>query len=168
MGSRVLTQATAARTTEIDPVRRPLEWVTLALTDGETIVESRRMPGATTAELYDLTIGTPGGDRRRLVLRWFADEAFLREEPEALDRQVAALTALASPNARVVPAPRLIASGPAGMLMTHLPGYVELDPPDPVALRELSDSIHAVDPGPLRAYRYAGYHEGAGLARPSW
>jgi aminoglycoside phosphotransferase (APT) family kinase protein len=157
--------------TQVDPHRSErgyLEWLAIELPAGETVIEARPLAGATTAELYDLTVGRPGGPERRLVLRWYADQDFLRGEPGIVEREVAALRALAVAGTSGVPAPELVASGPAAILMTHLPGRIELDPPDPAALLDMLDSIHRVDPGPLRAHRYVGYHEGVELARPSW
>ena len=102
------------------------------------------------------------------VLRWYDDGRFLEDEPEAIARESAALTALAGSG---VPAPRLIAASeraPAALLMTRLAGSPDLDIPDPAAIIDLLEAIHAVTPGPAARWSYHGYHEGRDLARPGW
>jgi aminoglycoside phosphotransferase (APT) family kinase protein len=102
------------------------------------------------------------------VLRWYDDGLFLEDEPEAIAREVAALTALAGSG---IPAPRLIAASeraPAALLMTRLAGSPHLDIPDPAAIIDLLEAIHAVIPGLAARWPYHGYHEGRDLARPGW
>jgi aminoglycoside phosphotransferase (APT) family kinase protein len=118
-----------------------------------------RLPGNTSTVLV---LG--GGE----VLRWYDDGRFLEEEPEAIAREAAALTAL---DGSGVPAPRLIAASeraPAALLMTRLAGSPDLDIPDPVAIVDLLATIHAVSPGGLARWSYRGYHEDRDLARPGW
>ncbi len=102
-----------------------------------------------------------------LVLRWYGGGIFLEVEPDAIAREVAVLTALATTS---VPAPRLVAWGedPPVVLTTLVPGETRTDLPDPGALRAVLDAIHAVDPGPLTAWTYRGYHLGTDLRRPAW
>ncbi len=52
--------------------------------------------------------------------------------------------------------------------MTRLAGSPDLDIPDPAAIIDLLEAIHAVPPGPLTRWSYHGYHEGRDLARPGW
>jgi aminoglycoside phosphotransferase (APT) family kinase protein len=102
-----------------------------------------------------------------LVLRWYGDGTFLEAEPDALAREVAVLTALATTS---VPAPRLVAwsDDPPALLTTLVPGEARMDLPDPGVLVAMLDEIHGVDPGPLRGWTYRGYHEGVDLRRPGW
>jgi len=102
-----------------------------------------------------------------LVLRWYGSGPFLEVEPDAIGREVAALTALATTS---VPAPRLVAWSvdPPVVLTTVVPGETRTDLPDPGALRAVLHAIHALEPGPLSAWTYRGYHEDAGLRRPAW
>ena len=105
-----------------------------------------------------------GGD----ILRWYDDGQFLEEEPDAITREIAALTALAGSG---IPAPRLIAASqraPAAVLMTRLAGSPDLGIPDPAAITGLLEAIHAVPPAALARWSYRGYHEDRHLARPSW
>ena len=52
--------------------------------------------------------------------------------------------------------------------MTRLAGSPDLDIPDPAAIVDLLEAIHAVPPGPVARWSYHGYHEGRDLARPGW
>lgn len=118
----------------------------------------RQLATATTAELYAVD---------DLVLRWYATGTFLDVEPDALAREVAALTALAE---TPVPAPRLVAwsEDPPALLMTRLPGEHGLDARGPGAVQDLLDTIHAVKPGGIARWTYRGYHEGRDLPAPRW
>jgi aminoglycoside phosphotransferase (APT) family kinase protein len=135
------------------------------------VVAARDLPGATSSALYDLTTMTRLGAKRHLVLRWYADDAFFVDEPRAIEREAAALEALAGTD---VPAPRLVGvlprdgSAPAAILMTHLTGSASFELASPGEVTELLETIHAVDPRPLAGYRYRGYHEGFDLIRPAW
>ncbi|HEX7346311.1 MAG TPA: aminoglycoside phosphotransferase family protein [Candidatus Limnocylindrales bacterium] len=118
----------------------------------------RLIPTATTADLFVVD---------DLVLRWYGDVDFLIVEPDALEREVAALTSLAD---TTVPAPRLVAwtEAPPALLMTHLDGEHRSEPTDPAAVGALLDAIHRVEPGPLARWSYRGYHEGVDLPPPAW
>ena len=129
-------------------------WLTA---NGVTPSDVRPMPG-TTAALFAID---------GLVLRWYEGGSFLEVEPDAVVREVAALTALAGTR---VPAPRLVAwsPDPAAVLMTLVPGEHRLDAAGASAVLTVLDAIHAVDPGPFAAWSYRGYHEGHDLPRPRW
>jgi aminoglycoside phosphotransferase (APT) family kinase protein len=118
----------------------------------------RRIEAATTADLYAI------GD---LVLRWYARGTFLVEEPDALRREAAALTALAD---TLVPAPRLVAwsQDPPALLMTRVPGEHALDAGEPRAVLDVLDAVHAVETSGLGPWTYRGYHEGRDLPAPRW
>lgn len=102
-----------------------------------------------------------------LVLRWYGSGTFLEVEPDAIAREVAALTALAD---TFVPAPRLVtwSDDPPVVLTTLVPGEHRMDLPDAGALRAVLEAIHGLDPAPLSAWTYRGYHEGVDLRRPAW
>jgi aminoglycoside phosphotransferase (APT) family kinase protein len=118
----------------------------------------RRLETATTADLFAID---------DLVLRWYAGGTFLDAEPDALRREVAALTALAGTR---VPAPRLVAwsAEPPAVLMTRLAGGHRLDVGDPGMVGVLLERIHGVDPEPFARWSYRGYHEGVDLPPPGW
>jgi aminoglycoside phosphotransferase (APT) family kinase protein len=119
---------------------------------------SARRIGARTGELFVVD---------RHVLRWYGGATFLEQEPDAVAREVAALSAL---EASAVPAPRLVAWSldPPALLTTMRPGRNELDARDTGAIVAVLDAIHATDAGRLAAWRYRGYHEGRDLPRPTW
>ena len=146
-------------------------WVNEVIGPDELVVASTAIAGATSSVVYEVTTITRRGSRRRLVLRWYPDDAFFVDEPQAIEREAAALAVMAGSG---VPAPGLVGrldrqeSAPAAILMTHLAGRPIFDGLDPAAIREVVDTIHAVDPGPMADFRYRGYHESAALVRPSW
>ena len=101
------------------------------------------------------------------VLRWYGDSWSLGDGPDLVQREAAALTALAG---TAVPAPRLIAwsSEPPAILSAVLPGEMRIDLPDPGVTRAVLERIHATDPALLAAWTYRGYHEDCDLRRPQW
>lgn len=116
----------------------------------------RRLAGSTSSELYAFEAVAFDGARRLFVLRWYPDGSVLDAELDLIERESAALGALAATSVR---APRLIAAGSRALLMTHIHGGVRLALPDPGALREALADIHALDPSAMAKWRYAGYHE---------
>ena len=136
-----------------------VDWLATTLGSRTTGRVTERLPASTSSVLV------LEGDR---VLRWYDDPGFLEEEPDAIPREAAALTALAG---TTVPAPRLIAASeraPAAVLMTRVAGSPDLVIRDPAAILDLLGAIHAVPPGPLARWSYHGYHEGNDLLRPAW
>lgn len=125
---------------------------------GVEAMDAERLARASTAQLFSV------GD---LVLRWYEGGSFLEEEPDAIAREVAALSSLEGTD---VPAPRLVAwsDDPPAVLMTRLAGHHELDAHDPGLVNAVLASIHATDPRRLAAWTYRGYHEGLEMTPPSW
>ncbi|MFE7314062.1 phosphotransferase family protein [Streptomyces sp. NPDC057555] len=128
-----------------------LAWVSRHLEVGERIVKTEALHGGITAEMRRLTIGTPDGGTRDLVLRTFVN---VEHAEDWLDREVGALTLLTGTG---VPAPALVAVDPTAsyceypsLLMTHLAGRTVLDDEGletrvPLLARQLV-AIHAVRP----------------------
>ncbi|MFL5686006.1 MAG: aminoglycoside phosphotransferase family protein [Chloroflexota bacterium] len=102
-----------------------------------------------------------------LVLRWYGTGTAGPEEPDAIVREVTALTTVASSQ---VPAPRLVAwsDEPPAILMTRLAGEHRLDASGSSVVLELLDAIHATPPGASAGWTYRGYHEGFEMRRPTW
>lgn len=149
--------ATGARLTSLPP--EVVDWLVSVLGSYPPDGVVTRL-AANTSSVFVLD----GGD----ILRWYDDGHFLEEEPDAITREVAALTTLASSG---IPAPCLIAASqraPAAVLMTRLAGSPDPGIPDPAAVSGLLEAIHAVPPSPLARWSYRGYHEGRDLARPVW
>jgi aminoglycoside phosphotransferase (APT) family kinase protein len=97
----------------------------------------RRLETATTADLFEVD---------DLVLRWYRG-TFLAKEPDALAREVAALTAVAD---TPVPAPRVVAwtEMPPALLMTRLDGEHRTEIANPAAVQECSTRSTACIPEP--------------------
>ncbi|MEW2458126.1 phosphotransferase family protein [Streptomyces albus] len=145
---------------EEPPNVRPLTlaWVSRHLEAGEHVIRTEVLHGGITAEMRKLTIGTPGGDTRDLVLRTFVG---VEQAQDWLEREAGALAALPGTG---VPAPALVAVDPTAthceypsLLMTHLPGRPVLDDEGldrrlPLLARRLA-AIHALRP----AKRPRGY-----------
>ncbi|MFI5676728.1 phosphotransferase family protein [Streptomyces cellulosae] len=131
-----------------------LAWVSRQLEDGERIVRNEALHGGITAEMRRLTIGTPDGGTRHLVLRSYVDPFYAEHAEDWLDREVGALTRLTGTG---VPAPGLVAVDPAAahcaypsLLMTHLAGRTVLGDEGletrvPLLARQLV-AIHALRP----------------------
>ncbi|WP_044379653.1 phosphotransferase family protein [Streptomyces noursei] len=133
-------------------VRPPaLAWVRRHLGADERIVRAEALLGGSTADMRRLTIGTPDGGTRDLVLRTFVDT---EHAEDWLNREAGALTVLTGTG---VPAPGLVAVDPTAahcaypsLLMTHLAGRAVLDDEGvearvPLLARQLV-AIHALRP----------------------
>ncbi|ATL25124.1 phosphotransferase family protein [Streptomyces formicae] len=112
---------------------RPLAraWVERHLDEGERIIGVEALHGGITAEVRRLTIGSPDGATRDLVLRTFVDMTYEAAAEDWLNREALALTLLAGTG---VPAPALVAVDPTAahceypaLLKTHLAGRTTLD-----------------------------------------
>ncbi|MER5641037.1 aminoglycoside phosphotransferase family protein [Kitasatospora sp. NPDC002227] len=126
-----------------------LAWVRRQLGAGERIVGAEALQGGITAEVRRLTVATPDGGRRYLVLRGFAGPA-----EDGPSREAVALTLLAGTD---VPAPALVAVDATAahceqpsLLATWLPGRPVLADRGlvarlPLLARQLV-AIHAVRP----------------------
>jgi aminoglycoside phosphotransferase (APT) family kinase protein len=131
-----------------------LAWVSRHLEVGERIVRTEVLHGGITAEMRRLTIGTPDGCTRDLVLRSFVDPFYVGHAEDWLNRETDALSLLTGTG---VPAPGLVAVDPTAahceypsLLMTHLAGRTVLDDEGletrvPVLARQLV-AIHALQP----------------------
>ncbi|MGI5466175.1 phosphotransferase family protein [Streptomyces sp. CA-132043] len=140
---------------------RTLAWVSRHLKVGERVVNTEALHGGITAEIRRLTVGTPDGGTRGLVLRSFVDSRYLGHAADWLSREVNALTLLTGTG---VPAPGLVAVDPTAvhceypsLLMTYMEGRTVLDDEGletrvPLLARQLV-TIHAVRPTrPLQEY----------------
>jgi aminoglycoside phosphotransferase (APT) family kinase protein len=138
-----------------------LAWVSRHLEVGEQIVGIEALHGGITAEVRRLTMGSPNGSTRDLVLRSFVDPFHAGHAEDWLNREAGALNLLRGTG---VPAPGLVAVDPnaaqceyPSLLMTHLAGRTVLDDEGletrvPLLARQLV-AIHALRPAERpRAY----------------
>ncbi|WP_052850166.1 phosphotransferase family protein [Streptomyces avicenniae] len=131
-----------------------LAWVSRHLEAHERVVGTETLHGGITSEMRKLTIGTPDGSTRALVLRSIVEPFYVGHAEDSMAREPGALTLLAGTD---VQAPRLVAVDPTAahceypsLLMTHLPGRAVLDDEGvetrvPLLARQLV-AVHALRP----------------------
>ena len=125
----------------IDPMRRrpspaALAWAARAIAPGATVVGHRRLIGGITSSMHRLTIDTRGSRQHVVLRRWVGTE--VGDATKKVEREAAVLDALADTG---LPAPQLVATSPDGaetdgcpsLLMTRVPGRMDLTPADPAA-----------------------------------
>lgn len=112
---------------------------------GAAVLDVRRLPGASSTAVHAVRLA----DRRRLVLRRYAWEGFLREEPDAPVRELAALEHAARHR---LPVPAVVAADVTGtavgdgvpaILMTRVDGRPHPSP-DAGKLAALAVDLHGV------------------------
>jgi aminoglycoside phosphotransferase (APT) family kinase protein len=136
------------------PPTRALRWVESAVGRGARTRAVRAPQGGTSSAIHAVDVGTRYGRTHRLVLRRFVRAEWLAEEPDAPEREAAALEVVRRSAVRT---PRLVALDPNGidagvpaLLMTRVPGRVDWHPADlGPYLQRLAvalPAIHAVAP----------------------
>lgn len=151
-----------------------LNWIAGAVGPGATVRSVVRLVGATSSTLYRVEV-QHRGQIAGLVLRRFTNQEWLAEEPDLAQHEAASLCKAREAG---VCAPSLVACDPHGehcgvpaVLMTELPGRVELQPRDLDGwLRGLAEAIlplHAVDVGTF-PWRYQPYNDLSRLEPPTW
>ena len=145
----------------IDPARRApspqtLEWVRRQVGSDAKIGRVRRLLGGVSSSVHAVAVTSGSGATTSVVLRrwigdWIDDQPDLRAQ--FVDNECRALAAASRGD---VPAPRLIAAdatgteaGASAVLMTRVPGRVNLDPVDVDgwlrAQAELLPRVHAIE-----------------------
>ncbi|GAA4010686.1 hypothetical protein GCM10022631_24180 [Deinococcus rubellus] len=148
-----------------------LDWVTRAM-PGRRLLHTQRLPGSTSASLHRLDFQDDFG----AVLRQFdLLPGWLALEPELARHEACSLERAARAD---LPTPTLIAFDETGaeagwpsVLMTCLPGSVDLNPPDLSAwldgLAAALSRIHAVSPAGF-GWTHAPYSDLNQLSVPTW
>jgi aminoglycoside phosphotransferase (APT) family kinase protein len=137
-----------------DPPAQALRWVESAVGQGASTLDVRALHGGTSSAIHAVDVGTRNGRTHRLVLRRFVRVDWLAEEPDAPEREAAALEAV---HRSTVATPRLVALDPDGtdagvpaLLMTRVAGCIDWHPAElEPYLRRLAaalPAIHAVAP----------------------
>ena len=138
------------------------------------LLGSRIIRGSTSATLYRLTV-LRGAGLATFVLRLFTNSEWLVVEPDIPEHEAAALEKV---HAAGLPVPGLVACDPRGtacglpaLLMTHLPGKVDLLPTSIESwLRQQAEflvRLHAVDHRDF-AWKYHPYYKPNELVVPTW
>jgi aminoglycoside phosphotransferase (APT) family kinase protein len=148
----------------------------------------RRLMGGITSSIHRLAVETRSGTRTQVVLRQWTPSEWdtTADAPQFVERERHVLRGLASTD---IPAPRVLAVDPTGestgvpaLLMTRVPGRIDLTPTDPKAwLRQIAGMaarIHELDvdaepywwkqrdvPVPPWAFRPADWRAAADLVR---
>jgi aminoglycoside phosphotransferase (APT) family kinase protein len=132
------------------PSAQTLAWAAAAMGQGSRIVGYRRLTGGVCSAVNRLTVERRG-TRTFVVLRQYPAGLGLRE---SLEREIANLGVVAGSG---LPVPGVLAADVAGaatggspsLLMTRLPGHVDLSPAEPASwltsIAELAVLLHSLD-----------------------
>jgi aminoglycoside phosphotransferase (APT) family kinase protein len=155
------------------PGARTIDWVAGAIGTGARVTGGRRLSGGITSSVHRLAVQTRQGTRIQVVLRqWLPGELDADEDAATLvEREELVLRGLASTG---IPAPRVLAIDPRGestgvpsLLMTRVPGRMDLAPSDVSAwlkqLVAMAVRIHHLD---VRAAPYEW--EAKDVPIPAW
>jgi aminoglycoside phosphotransferase (APT) family kinase protein len=154
------------------PSKSAREWAAAEFGDGGSVVAVKRLRGGITSAMHLLTIDDAHGQRHRAVMRRWIDPEhgdgaeWVRQEANVLE-QLAACD---------LPTPRAFRIDPTGsscgepaLLMSYLPGRMDLSPVDPALwlkqLAEMLTRIHALD---IRAPRAESWLNRDSLVVPKW
>lgn len=158
------------------PPPQALDWVRAHAPPGATISSVRRLRAGTAAATHAVNLRTADGASIRYVLRRYLRRDWLRLEPDLAEREDRILHLL---DPSPLPTPQPIAVDPAGeicdapaVLMTRLPGRLDIDPPDlDTYLARLAaplPAVHAisVDAEFRRSYPYRVWNPEPSI--PTW
>ncbi|WP_077616186.1 phosphotransferase family protein [Caenibacillus caldisaponilyticus] len=151
-----------------------MAWVEQALPSNARIQTITTLKGATTTTLYKLTIS----ETEALVLRVYDNEDWLKQAPDLARHEAESLKRAAACPTLSVLTPRIIqvdetgrAFGMPAILMSHVPGRVDLAPKNlDLWLKELARALaelHQIDPQHFQ-WQYGRYIDGKELKVPSW
>lgn len=137
------------------PDARTLDWVARVVGPGARVMGGRRLMGGITSSVHRLAVETRSGTRTQVVLRQWPSSAehTTADAGRSVERERHVLRGLESTD---TPAPRVLAVDPSGestgvpaLLMTRVPGRIDLTPTDPKAwLRQIAGMaarIHELD-----------------------
>ena len=146
------------------PPAETLVWCERTLGRGARVVGCRRLTGGLTSAVHRLTI-EHRGQRRSFVLRRWVPGQLDDYAPRAIASEIAALTALAGAD---VPAPRLVGATGDAVLMTCLPGRIDLAPRDLDRwLRQMARMLVRIHDLDLDAKPFESWLEPGKLAPPA-
>jgi aminoglycoside phosphotransferase (APT) family kinase protein len=154
------------------PSKASRAWVAAEFGPGGTVVAVTRLRGGVSSAMHLFTVDDARGERHRAVLRRWMDSEHV-DGAERVEREAHVLEQLRGTG---IPTPRVLAIDPAGsscgeaaLLMSYLPGRVELHPADPEhwleQLATMLVRIHNVD---VRAPAAESWLDRDSLVVPSW
>lgn len=153
---------------------RASEWVLSHIGSKVKLLSTKKLAGSTSSDLYRLEL-IEGSRTYSLVLRLLTNAEWLMDEPDLAEHEAGALC-LAQQSG--LPVPSIVAWDPEGnkcgtpaVLMTHVPGEVNLLPDDfDDWLRQMAGAlkpIHNVNAGTFK-WHYYPYFNPKSLQIPSW
>jgi len=148
------------------------EWLSLVLGSPASRLGLRQMQGSTSSTLFRVSLDDSA---QSWVLRCFTNSEWLIHEPDLVEHESAALEILAQSD---LPAPHLVAADPDGqacgvpaLLMTSLPGRVDLTPHSFMDwLQQMAqplEPLHVV-PAPDFHWHYYPYVSPLDADPPTW
>lgn len=152
------------------PSPQAMRWVEQVLGDHAKVVAWRRMTGGTTSTVHRLTVAR-NGQRCLLVLRQFEHAA--ADQAGLVQREAMILRAV---HARDLAAPELVAfsadgadtGGHPSILMTRLPGHIDLTPRDPGDwLSRIAGRAASIHDARVAAPAFQSWINAASLAPPA-
>ena len=137
-----------------------VDWVMAQVPEARRLVRAQRLTGGLTSEVTGVTVEDADGRSQRLVLRRWTGRPWpdgaVDDGRVLVPREAAVLSALERTD---LPAPRLVATDTSGdaagmpaLLMTRLPGRIDLAPSDPRRwTRQLAEQlVHLHDTTPFQ------------------
>ncbi len=160
----------------LPPTDRALRWVEKVAGAGSKVVRVRRMSGGSSSAVHAVDVRRSRGLMLRLVLRRHLLFGWLQEEPDLAEKEARNLQLIERVG---IAAPRLVAVDPDGaecdvpaVLMTRLPGHLDLKPRDLQPwlrqMAELLPPIHAIEPGAVRVQRWEIWDDLREMSPPAW
>jgi aminoglycoside phosphotransferase (APT) family kinase protein len=148
-----------------------IAWVEQTLGSHARVTRWKRLTGGLTSLVYELTV-EPAGRREQYVLRWWEPASEWQEwRLRAVPMETAVLTRLAGTG---IPAPRVIASttdtahGSPAVLMTCLPGQMQLMPVDrEIWLREMAQMLARIHSLTIEAKPFKSWLDPGRLSPPA-
>ena len=117
------------------PSHATLLWAARSLGDGARVIRCRRLTGGITSAVHSLTVEDAAGSSHHLVLKQWTSEQVIGAADPRIEREAVLLRYLEGSG---LPAPALVAEsrpeetdGRPALLMTKVPGTVNLTPKDP-------------------------------------
>lgn len=142
-----------------------LDWVVEVMGDDAVVLSAKPLLGGVTSTMHELEL-LVGEKLRQVVLRQFTSQEWLAEQPDLAEHEAESLTWAAVVD---VPSPQLLGYRETDVpcvLMTKLPGAVDLHP-DVQQLARALVRIHERTAEPFER-EYFSYQNAAAFDVPSW